>query len=212
MGKHLRTFRGPARVALLLFLAATGAPGPASAEAAAGPLTVYLVRHAEKEAGDNPSLSAAGRARVAALLRRFEDTVFSALFATETCRTVLTLQPLARKHGLAIQIQGDDASAGNLNSCTPAVTVMVEKFGFAGGGLVARLQRQRGGGPVLVAGHSNTLPEILRALGAPCGEGFCAAMADSEYSNLFEVTLPNEGPVQARRLTYGAGSGTAHDG
>jgi phosphohistidine phosphatase SixA len=57
-------------------------------------------------------------------------------------------------------------------------------------GLVARIKAQSGN--LLVVGHSNTVPEIVKALG-----GEAVAIGDSDYDNLFVLTA-----TQSLRLHY----------
>jgi hypothetical protein len=58
------------------------------------------------------------------------------------------------------------------------------------------------GGTVLVVGHSNTIPAIVGALGAPRPRDLC----DSEYDQLFVVILGDTGPPRLVRSRYGAAS------
>lgn len=124
--------------------------------------TIFLIRHAEKAEGatgdaKDPDLSPAGRARADALALMLKDAGITSVFVTELRRTQQTAAPLAR----AADIQP---------------TVVPAKETAA---LVDKLKEARGN--VLVVGHSNTLPEIIRALGAPEP----ISIADEEYDNLF---------------------------
>jgi hypothetical protein len=58
------------------------------------------------------------------------------------------------------------------------------------------------GGTVLVVGHSNTIPAIVGALGAPQPKELC----DSEYDQVFTVVLGDTGPPRLIRSRYGAPS------
>jgi broad specificity phosphatase PhoE len=109
--------------------------------------------------GADPDLSDAGRARAASLAEMLKDARITQIFVTEFKRTQQTAVPLAKRLGLE-----------------PAVVSSKEPAALA--------ERLRGAsGNVLVVGHSNTVPQILEALGV---EG--VAIADSEYDNLFLVT------------------------
>jgi hypothetical protein len=57
------------------------------------------------------------------------------------------------------------------------------------------------GGTVLVVGHSNTVPAILRSLGATER----IAITEDTYDDLFQLTLAPEGPT-LHHLHYGPGS------
>jgi hypothetical protein len=58
------------------------------------------------------------------------------------------------------------------------------------------------GGTVLVVGHSNTVPAIVAALGAPRPRDLC----DSEYDQLFVVVIGDAGPPRLIRSRYGPAS------
>ena len=145
-------------VALLVSLA-TAAP------AAQSPL--FLVRHAERAdagrggAGSDPELSAAGLARADALAVTLKDAGITAIFATEYKRTRQTAEPLAKALGLTVTV-------------VPAKDVA---------GLVERIGKSSG--PVLVVGHSNTVPDVIKALGVDTP----VQIADADYDNLFVVTM-----------------------
>jgi broad specificity phosphatase PhoE len=182
------------RLALSLFVAAflAAATAPAQPPVPAAPAattTVIVVRHAEKATDDprDPSLSAAGEARAQALAAALADAGVAAVYSTELKRTWLTADPLAKKAGLT-----------------------VEKRPMAGGGDVPAYARElarevlarHAGKTVLIVGHSNTVPEIVKALsGDPV-----AAIEDSEYDNLFLVTAAAPGEGSVVRARYGAPS------
>ena len=136
---------------------------------------VFLARHAEKaQSGDpkDPDLSEAGRARATALATVLKDAGITAVYATEFKRTQETAEPLARALGLTtVIVPGKDTQA-----------------------LAARLKRAQGN--ALVVGHSDTVPEILKALGVAAPP----SIADADYDNLFVLILSQ--PVQLLRLHY----------
>lgn len=134
-----------------------------------GGTTVVLVRHAEKQdASDDASLSDAGRVRAAALARALADQRLGAVFTSQYRRTAETVAPVCAAQQLE-----------------PVVVPAADARGLA-----ARIRRDAAGSTVLVCGHSNTLPAILRALGIaeppPIG--------DDDYDRLFVVTLGLGGP------------------
>src|SRR5690242_14861448 len=67
---------------------------------------------------------------------------------------------------------------------------------------VARMVQAHAGGVVLVVGHSNTIPAIVAALGAPQPPPIC----DSEYADLYVVTIVPGKPAHVIRARYGAPS------
>jgi phosphohistidine phosphatase SixA len=108
--------------------------------------TIILVRHAEKApgTGDVP-LSVQGQRRAKALDAMLRDAGVRAIFTTEWVRTQQTAAPLAGRLKIApTRISGEDTS-----------------------GLVKKLQSLGDADVALVVGHSNTIPEIAAALGAP---------------------------------------------
>ena len=145
--------------------------------AAAEPHAIFLVRHAERAAisGRVPSdtgLSAAGRARAQNLAEALRDAKITAIFTSEFKRTQETAAPLAQSLGGRPEV----IPADDLRS------------------LVAKIRAARGN--VLVIGHSNTLPQIINALGVSSR----VTVAESDYDNLFLVVL--EQPPRLIRLHY----------
>ncbi len=129
-----------------------------------------VVRHAEKSNDDprDPSLSEAGHARAKRLADRLSASELVAAYATDYRRTQQTVQPAATVHGITI----DTYDAGQ-----PAAE------------LAARLKTAHSHGIVLVAGHSNTVPDIVSALCACIAE----PMPDSEYDRISVVQIARDG-------------------
>lgn len=127
---------------------------------------VFLVRHAERAAisGRVPSdtgLSPAGRARAQSLARALQDAGITAIYTNEYRRTEETAEPLAKSLG----IQPEVIPADDLRTL--------------------RRKLKAGRGNVLVVGHSNTLPQIISALGVKSR----VTVAESDYDNLFLILL-----------------------
>ena len=135
---------------------------------------VFLVRHAEKAAvgGNNPDLSNAGRARAKRLRDMLKDAGIKAIFVTELKRTQQTAAPLAQMLQLVPTIVPANDSAALLAKVRAAT------------------------GPVLVVGHSNTVPELLTGLGVTPA----LQIADNDYGNLFVVV--GEPTPRMMRLHY----------
>jgi phosphohistidine phosphatase SixA len=187
--------RGCALLAVLTLTAiGNAAPSPATARPGGGQAettTVFLVRHAERAApGDpefdpadpsDPPLNAAGRARAVELARVLEEAGVSAVYASQFKRTQQTVEPLAARAGVPVTVHDARDSAG----------------------LAELITSVDAGGVVVIAGHSNTVPELVEALGAPP----VAAIEDAwEYDNLFVVTRGTGGAATVRTLKYGAQS------
>lgn len=141
---------------LLVALPLTAESPPADAPAT----QILLVRHAEAEGtGGDAALTAAGRRRAEALAELLAGEDLDAVLATDTRRARDTAAPVAARHGLEVALYDHRDLAE----------------------LAARL-RQRGG-TVLVVGHSNTTPELVRLLGGEPGE----PIAHDEHDRLYRV-------------------------
>jgi broad specificity phosphatase PhoE len=143
--------------------------------------TIFLVRHAERADGgsgaptavSDPDLSEAGHRRAASLATMLKDARIAAIFTTEYKRTQQTAAPLAKALGVApVVVAGKDAP-----------------------GLVARIKAATGN--VLVVAHSNTLPEIVKGLGATA-----PTIADADYDNLFVLSATKDGSPTLLQLHY----------
>lgn len=146
-----------------------------------GTTTVYLVRHAEKELvpGDDPGLTEDGERRALDLLHVLEEAGVTAVYATQYRRTQSTVRPLADFLGIDIGI----VNAGDSQR-------------------LARTIRERHSGEVVVVcGHSNTVPEIVEALGAGRVEPIVEA---DEYDNLYVVRIAQDGSADVTTLKYGS--------
>jgi phosphohistidine phosphatase SixA len=143
--------------------------------------TVILVRHAEKIIDPNNSdvdLSPAGQARAQELARMFGDAGINTIYATQYKRTQQTVKPLADKLGLPIT---------QVNSkSTPE--------------LLSQIRAQHRGEIIFIAGHNNSVPEIIGALGGPA----YPIIPESEYDNLYIVTVYRTGKAKVVKMKYGA--------
>jgi len=172
--------RSSALIATVVLLATT-----ALAEPAARTL-VYVVRHGEKatEPRRDPGLTPDGEARAAALAERFADAGLTGIVTSQFTRTRATARPLATATGL-----------------TPVVIRYRPGDFEAHGRIVAETIRKRfSGGVVLVVGHSDTVPWIVRALGGPEMKQLCEA---TEYASVFELRLADGAPTSFARSAYG---------
>ena len=126
-------------------------------------------------------MTSAGTKRAERLVDAVGDMPVTAILSTDFARTRATAAPLAAKLGLTTQLV--DARA-------PDHARQVAE------GILAR---QRGE-TVVVVGHSNTVPDIVAALGAPRPPDIC----DNEYDNLYVVTVAPNGTAAVERRKYGA--------
>lgn len=168
------------RFALLLPLATlpvlTG-PGPQST--GQNPVTVFLVRHAEKATDDprDPTLSDAGQKRAQELTRVLADGGVTTFIATEYKRTRETVSPLAAAAGSPVTVIG----AGSMDS------------------LITRLQSLPAGSRALVASHSNLVHLIVKRLTGATVK----PLEDTDYDRLYVLTLSGNGAGSTVVLRYG---------
>jgi broad specificity phosphatase PhoE len=160
---------------LVLFMAV------ASVRVEAQPSTVILVRHAEKasETERDPVLSDAGTQRARDLANALVDAGIGSIITTQFQRTRLT--------------------AADVITATKLTPIVVRAGGGSHAADVAATIRSRPAGEVvLVVGHSNTVNEIIAALGGPAMPNLC----DSQYANLFILEMGGPKP-RLIRASYG---------
>jgi broad specificity phosphatase PhoE len=155
---HLRLMFVPALLGLL-------AGALSSADALAAPtLQVVVVRHAEKSAepAADPGLSEQGKRRALALAAALRHAGIRRIVVSGYARTGETAAPLAALLDIVplVADTGSDIDAH--------VRGVVESVRGATG-------------PVLVVGHSNTVPAIIQGLGGP----EVAPIAEDEFNRLY---------------------------
>ena len=156
------------------------------AQTASGPSLVILVRHAEKatEPAGDPPLSAAGAERAKALVDALANAKAqpTSIFVSTTRRTAETAAPVAAKFGVtpqAVPLTG--GAAAHISAVADSVRSKT--------------------GVVLVVGHSNTIPAIIKALGGPAMPDLC----DASYSWMFTLYPAKDGkPATVLASQYGA--------
>jgi len=124
------------------------------------PLTIYLFRHAEKEAvGQDPNLTSAGLERAQILRQVISEPSVTHLFSTNTRRTVQTIQPFSDNYEKEIEFYNPrelEAFADTLQRLT---------------------------GVVIVVGHSNTTPRLVSLI---TGQDI-PDLDEKEYDQLFII-------------------------
>ena len=137
---------------------------------------VFLVRHAEKiDSSRDPDLSEPGRARAALLARLLKDAGITTIYSSDFKRTIHTAEPLAALLKIHPTVIGRDPDT-----------------------VVQQLRTHKPTDVVLVVGHSDTVPLVLKGLG--CSETI--AIDDGEYDNLFVVVPAGAGKPTLLRLRY----------
>ena len=157
----------------------------AASSAGAQTTVVILVRHAEQETGQDPVLSAAGRARADSLVRAVQNAGITAIYHTALRRTTETAKAVADAIGVS-------------------TTVLTLRPGQAvpdhAAEVASDILAKHKGRTVLVVGHSNTVPAIIAALGVSDAQ----RIADTEYYHFFTVLLAPDQPARLIRSRYGS--------
>jgi len=138
---------------------------------------IYLVRHAEKvDNSKDPPLSEAGQTRAQSLAKLLGDSGIKAIFSSSYQRNVDTARPLAE----ALKIQ----------------PIIMHPHDFDG--MMQRMHDEFTKDPVLIVGHSDTVPAMIKKLGHPQE----IALDHDEYDNLFVLIPKKEGPPVFVRLRF----------
>lgn len=155
-------------------------------EASQAQQLIFLVRHGETVAPkgtDLRPLSEAGQRRAVLLAKLLKDAGINAIYTSDLERAVKTAEPLAESlriepkalSQLGVSFKPDD----------------IENF-------VNRLRSEHRQDVVLVVGHSNSVPALMKGLGYPAE----IKIPETEFDNLFVLILANDGPSKLLRLRY----------
>lgn len=130
---------------------------------------IYIVRHAEKytgkDAGRDPLLIATGMQRAGDLMRFLQDKKIKHIYVTPYKRTGMTAD------SMRIQLGIDTVHYKADTLCDDLVKKITEKNDL--------------GNAILIIGHSNTLPKIIRRLGIV--DYPQVDIPDNEHDNIFLV-------------------------
>lgn len=131
--------------------------------------TFILVRHAEKaaEGGSDPELKPEGAKRAEAFAALFEKADITTFYSTNYKRTRNTVAPLANSKSLTVNTYSSMKAAD-----------------------LEGLLTKHAGGTIIIAGHSNTIPEIANAL---TGEKKFEQFADDDYGNILVISVTSVG-------------------
>ena len=157
-------------VTAVLFLVAS----ESVAQQLPAPPTWYVVRHADRDGGDD-ALTPAGFSRSDTLANLMEVLRVTHIYSTDTQRTRDTAAPTAAKLSLPVTLYGDHT-----------------KQWFDG------LKATHPGDVVMIVGHSNTVDKIVEGLG---GRGDFK-VTDDEYDSLFVVSTGGD-KTRAMRVRFG---------
>jgi len=138
---------------------------------------VILVRHTERlDQSADSVLSPLGIERARVLAERLKDAGIRAIYSSERRRSIQTAEPVAALLKINL-IAMPSANAGEM---------------------ITRIQRENANDIVLIVGHSNTIPDLIKRFGA----AEQLNIADPEYDNLF-ILIPQAGrPALLLRLHF----------
>jgi broad specificity phosphatase PhoE len=147
---------------------------------------VILVRHAEFEGATTAAtmtvapkptpLSDTGKVRAENLAKMLKNADVGAVYVTDFVRTHKTGEPLARSlHKEVIVRPKEDPKE-----------------------LVEHLQKNHASQTVVLVGHTDTIPALIKALGSPTD----LKIEHHDYSNIFVVVPKKDAPATLVRLQY----------
>lgn len=175
---------------LLIFLSVFSFNTALFAQTETGETRIFIVRHAEKEAGKDPLLTPAGNKRAGDLLQVLRSENIQKIYVSQFRRTQQTAD------SLRIQLGIDTVHYTADTLCDKLVGAIMAHSDF--------------GKTILVVAHSNTIPQLIRKLGVfdyPYGD-----IADPDYENLFLVRY-EKGKAKLTQMRFGepsAGSAPMH--
>lgn len=129
--------------------------------------TVWLVRHAEKASGADPQLTDEGRARAVHLADMLASAGIERVWTSDYRRTRQTAAPLGKRLGLALSVY----DARQLDELSR--------------------QLEKNAETALVVGHSNTTPQLVRALGGQADD-----MEEWQYDRVYQLRMAADGGVE----------------
>jgi len=155
------------------------------------PKTVFLIRHAEKEdePRQDPPLKKEGVARSQELVRLLSGAGIKAIYTSQFKRTKQTAEPLAAKLGLTattitlkpnpsdLRLIAEESTAETVNKILSAP-----------------------GESVLLIGHSNWIPDVIKMLGGDV----VPTIDEKKFDDLFIVTVYGKGKAKVTQIKYGA--------
>ncbi len=148
------------------------------------PTTIVIVRHAEAvpDAGRDPGLADAGRVRAAALEEALRDADVAAVYATQYQRTRMTGADAAAAANIQVMVRPIEGSAGEYAAA-----------------LAAHVLSSHAGRTVVIVGHSNTVPALVKAFSGLV----MADLAHDSYDTMFVVSARAPGQATVVRARYG---------
>lgn len=126
---------------------------------------LYFVRHAEKEAGNDPVLTENGKKRAGDLMRLLKNKNIKRIYVTQFKRTQMTGDSMQIQSGIdTVHYQADENGIDLFNKI-----IAYGDFNKT----------------ILIIGHSNTVPDYIKKAGVVNYPQ--ANIADTEFDNLYKV-------------------------
>ena len=140
--------------------------------------TIILIRHAEKAEAHSkdPSLSEIGKQRAEALVQLFKDTPIALFYTTPYKRTTETITPIAKANGKEVL------------TYNPSDKSSIAEMILAGKGK-----------RMLIAGHSNTIPQMVNSL---IGKNKFTNMDENDYGKIWIVVFKGNELIDCSVLNY----------
>ncbi|MDA8693276.1 histidine phosphatase family protein [Saprospiraceae bacterium] len=146
----------------------------------ANKITLICVRHAEKiKAVSNPSLTIEGKQRAKDLSELLANVEVDAIYSSDFNRTLETVKDLSSRTKLPIR-RYDPSQPEDLKN---------------------KILSNHQNGVVVVVGHSNSTPAFVNVL---LSEDKYSSFDESDYDNIFVVSVAADGSVESHLLEYGA--------
>lgn len=147
----------------------------------------YVVRHAEKDTGRDPKLSEAGKIRAGDLYRILKNKRIQKIYTTKYLRSKMTGDSLRIYQHIDTLIYNADTTGNGL----------VERINLAD-------EKSKS---ILIIGHSNTVPIIIRKLGV---KDFTEKeLSESAFDDLFIIRIKNN-KAKFQQTKYGKFSPSAN--
>ena len=155
------------------------------------PKTVFLIRHAEREEEprQDPPLKKEGVARSQELARLLGNAGIKVIYTSQFARTKQTAEPLANKLGLTVAPISLKSNPTNPRQIAEESTSEVVNKILSGAGE-----------NVLVVGHSNSIPDVIKMLGGDV----VPTIDERKFDDLFIVTVYAKGKAKVTHMKYGA--------
>ncbi|HEY0319811.1 MAG TPA: phosphoglycerate mutase family protein [Pyrinomonadaceae bacterium] len=151
--------------------------------------TVILVRHAEKADAprEDPPLTEAGVARSQKLASLLASAGVKAIYTSQFLRTKQTAEPLAKQLGITvapITIQTKQSNPREVSE--QSIRQIVDKI------------MEHPGDTVLIIGHSNSVPDVIKMLGGDT----VPTIDEKKFDDLFIVTVYAKGKAKVVQMKY----------